>query len=258
MKHLIEPLLEKYTDEGVRNVLEKCIVFDKEEMRKIPRLRKRGEFVYFLIAENEIKYIGQTTQIEDRVKFHGKNKSKLEFVLFCRVLKGRCDTIERFLINSIRPEWNKQFFYSKNPITNEMTYMFNADLETQEEVNERLRRAEVFRKFHLSMDEDRMNKTNYQEPISETCKVVNDKNLIAKKVIGRGLCGLLNEAQNEFLSTSNNSNKSEVNAVLELKDSIITNLQNTINEYQSTNDALQKQVYWLQGQIEFLQQHIIK
>jgi hypothetical protein len=258
MKHLIEPLLEKYTDADVRNVLKKCVVFDKKEMRKVPRLRRLGEFVYFLISENEIKYIGQTTQIEQRVKYQGETKPKFELVFFCRVLKGQCDTVERFLINSIRPEWNKQFFHPKNRITNEMTHMFNPDEETQQEVNERLRRKEMYEKFHLSIEEDRMNKADYKKPISDTYKVENNKNLFTKKVIGQGLCRLIDKQQNDFYIGSNNLNQSQLNTVLELKDLIITNLENTINKHQATNDALQKQVCWLQGQIEFLQQHIIK
>jgi hypothetical protein len=295
MKHLIEPLLEKYTDEGVRNVLKTCVLFDLNELSGLWRIRKTGDFIYFLIDNNEIKYIGKTIKIEERIKSHKKNKPKFEFALFCRVKKGNLDDLERFLINKATPPWNKQFPVCKNIDTNNLTYPFDPSLESQEEIEHR----SLMYRIIMSMDEE--------EAVSSTEKKQGTNVMQHTKWIGiKDVANILSRCESRIrqLSITLNDSKhlgvrkspdgrrnweweeslveeakgldnisdlitkkeqdileSEIyNCDMSIKsnDLTIVNMQRTIDTYITINQELKNQIIWLQGQVEFLQQHIVK
>jgi hypothetical protein len=221
MKHLIEPLLEKYTDADVWNVLEKCVVFDKEEMRKIPELRKQREFVYFLIAENEIKYIGQTKQIQCRINTHKKNKLKFDYALFCTTKPKFNLRVEAFLINKIVPKWNGIIPNVKTVDLNSCVFKFEPHLICNKEIE--------FTKSVLN--EAKKHPRNKFTYVIESC---NDVIAISM----------------DKQSTPNNS--------VDILQKAIIRYEELVIKYRQESIRLTKHIKQFKSQIEFIEQHIIK
>jgi|688.fasta_scaffold767178_1 hypothetical protein len=221
MKHLIEPLLEKYTDKDVRNVLEKCIVFNKEEMRQIPELRKQREFVYFLIAKNEIKYIGQTKQIEYRIHTHKKNKLKFDYAIFCTTKPKFNLRVEAFFISKIVPEWNGIIPKVKTVDPNSCVFKFEPYLICNDEIE--------FTKSVLNEAQKHpRNKFTY---LIDTC--------------------------NDVIATAMDKQSIPSDSVDILQKAIIR-YEQLAREYRNEAIRLTKHIKLFKSQIELIEQHIIK
>jgi hypothetical protein len=221
MKHLIEPLLEKYTDEGVRNVLKKCIVFDKDEMRKIPELRKQREFIYFLIAENEIKYIGQTKQIQYRIHTHKKNKLNFDYAIFCTTKEKFNLRVEAFLLNKIVPEWNGIIPKVKTVDLNSCVFKYEPYMICNAEIE--------FTKLILN-EAQRHPRNKFSYLIESTDDVVSMA--MDKKSIPNDSVDILQKA--------------------------IKRYEDRAREYRNEAIRLMKNIRQFKSQIEFIEQHIIK
>lgn len=78
------------------------------------RNKKDPEYkIYFLISGEEIVYIGQTIDIEERLKshFHGKKEFDSYYSLDCK--KEEADLLEYIYINIFKPKYNKDGGKSK-------------------------------------------------------------------------------------------------------------------------------------------------
>jgi hypothetical protein len=65
-----------------------------------------GSCIYFLIRDNEVVYIGQSTNLTARVGAH-KNDKSFDHVYYFRVPPEELDDLERCLIKNLRPEYNR-------------------------------------------------------------------------------------------------------------------------------------------------------
>ena len=65
-------------------------------------------YVYALWKDGEIVYIGQTIQLESRVTTHKGDKDFDEYSYFKCEGKFQMDVLESYLINELRPEYNKE------------------------------------------------------------------------------------------------------------------------------------------------------
>jgi hypothetical protein len=79
--------------------------------------------VYFLVAGERIVYVGQSTDIHERVHAHRRTKPRFDRVIAIPVAdtaRGSFrvhDTIERVLIDALSPEWNGNKGRTADPIT---------------------------------------------------------------------------------------------------------------------------------------------
>jgi hypothetical protein len=70
-----------------------------------PKAGKYG-YVYFLLNKNEIVYVGQTLNIEQRLRAHCRDK-KFERVSYIKVLKRDLNYTEAYYIVKFRPPYNQ-------------------------------------------------------------------------------------------------------------------------------------------------------
>jgi hypothetical protein len=67
----------------------------------------KGCYVYFLIWQGHIVYIGQTTNLLARIGSHQNSKKRFSDVWFIRVRKSEREAIEKALIGRVSPSQNK-------------------------------------------------------------------------------------------------------------------------------------------------------
>lgn len=82
-------------------------------MQAVPESKSGYSFVYFLINDDDIVYIGQSKNLEDRISQHGNSKEFDRFTYF-EVSDCIVDIVESCYIHKIRPALNGNLNNSGN------------------------------------------------------------------------------------------------------------------------------------------------
>lgn len=64
-------------------------------------------YVYFLIRNNKVVYVGQALCVDDRFKNHLKSDKEFDRISYCRVSKHEVNEVEAFYIHKFSPELNR-------------------------------------------------------------------------------------------------------------------------------------------------------
>lgn len=96
---------------------------------------KRLRGVYFLIKNNEIVYVGQSTDIFSRISVHRKTKDfdSYNYILFPEVSDEKLNNLEAEYIGKFTPKYNRQI--SNNDIYN---YVFDTEKLGYDAVNQKI------------------------------------------------------------------------------------------------------------------------
>lgn len=68
----------------------------------------KGEFgyLYFLVRDDRVVYVGQTLSLHRRIDSHRKSKKAFDRVLFCELDQSTLQQLESALICHLSPEYN--------------------------------------------------------------------------------------------------------------------------------------------------------
>lgn len=92
----------------------------------------RGYVIYFLMKNDEISYIGHSTEIEDRIKQHKANKVDFDGVLSIGLTCGYQDALllENWFINVFDPPLNKLFLRAGEKLK-KYSYMLHQKIDDE-------------------------------------------------------------------------------------------------------------------------------
>ena len=147
----------------VHECIEKSFKYDMQNVN--------GFFVYMLVIENKVCYVGKSVNPKTRISQHINTKPPFDSVYICSVSEGEHELLESLLINEIKTEWN--IVYPKYP-KNTMFSFIHFDLERKS--YEYFRTKRIITEIHKP--------TLQIEPIRKAP-------VVAKKILGRGLQALL-------------------------------------------------------------------
>lgn len=85
--------------------------FEENKIAKTIELYE-NVFVYFLLKNNEVVYVGQTKKGTSRINAHTNKDFDKVKVIYCKI--GELDKLEDFYIKKYNPKYNKQLNFAMN------------------------------------------------------------------------------------------------------------------------------------------------
>jgi len=101
-----------YLTPDVLNKINRLNDLDITELPRIPYRKSLKFHIYFLFYNEELVYIGKTTNIQKRLSFHFKNKTFNSYSVL-EVKECDLDLSERVLINKYLPKLNNDMVTKK-------------------------------------------------------------------------------------------------------------------------------------------------
>ena len=77
-----------------------------ENKKEWVSVNHRKAYVYFLILDNTIVYVGQSVSLMSRIAEHIKTKKEFNYIYYVEVPKRLLSRIENYYIREIRPYYN--------------------------------------------------------------------------------------------------------------------------------------------------------
>ena len=103
----IDEAIYSFIEEEYNSMLNSLLAIDFiKENKQASVTIKPGYYVYFLLNESELVYIGQSCSLLNRIHIHLEDKKQFTHIFYTETIRVKMDELEQFYIQYYSPKLN--------------------------------------------------------------------------------------------------------------------------------------------------------